>query len=323
MQRKSFVVACAATALVSGLPTNGAAAEAGYDLVTPTGTLFGTVNVPSGSAPKPVVLILAGSGPTDRDGNSPMLTLNIYRKLADALAGFGVASVRFDKRGIAGSRAALSSEADIRFDTYVADAAAWITKLRGDARFSRVAVAGHSEGSLIGMIAAQRAPVDAFISLDGAGFPASAVLGEQLRAQLQPYPDLRERAAKILTTLANGTTVAAADVPPALMSVFRPSVQPYLISWFKYDPRVEIAKLTSRVTIVHGTHDVQVPIDDGRALAAAHPGASFVSIDGLTHVLVNDPGTTLAEQKTGAYADAARPIDPALVRALVAAVTVS
>lgn len=321
MHRKSFIVACAASSLLGGWPLKSSAADADYDLVTPTGTLFGSINVPVGSARVPVVLIVAGSGPTDRNGNSPMLSLNMYRKLADALADRGIASVRFDKRGIAASHAALGAEADIRFDTYVADTAAWIAKLRGDARFSRVALAGHSEGSLVGMIAAERAPVDAFISLDGAGFPASTVLGNQLRAQLEPYPELRDRAAAVLTALTNGTAVAAADVPPALMTVFRPSVQPYLMSWFKYDPRVEIAKMTAPVTIVHGTHDVQVPIEGGRALAAAHPGATFVSIDNMTHVLVYDSGATLAEQKAGAYSDAGRPIDPTLVRALVTAIT--
>lgn len=321
MQRKSFIFACTATSVAGALPMSTSAAESAYDLVTPTGTLFGTVQFPNANGRVPVVLIVAGSGPTDRNGNGPALTLNTYLKLATALAERGIASVRYDKRGIARSHAALGAEADIRFDAIADDAAAWIAKLRADSRFSRVALAGHSEGSLVGMVAAQRAPVDAFISLEGAGFPANVVLGGQLRAQLQPYPDLRAQAEKIVTALMTGTTVAQADVPPALMSLFRPSVQPYLISWFKYDPRVEIAKLQGALTIVHGTHDVQVPIEDGRALAAAHPGATFVSIDGMTHVLVDDVGTTLAEQRNGAYADANRPLDATLVRTLVTAGT--
>jgi pimeloyl-ACP methyl ester carboxylesterase len=98
-------------------------------------------------------------------------------------------------------------------------------------------------------------------------------------------------------------------------------VQPYLISWFAYDPRVEISKTTGRITIVQGTHDVQVSVDDGKALAAARPGATFVLIDGMTHVLVDDPGTTIAEQVTGAYADASRPLDTRLVATLGGAVS--
>jgi pimeloyl-ACP methyl ester carboxylesterase len=291
------------------------AAESEYDLVTMTGTIFGTLTTPPGAPPIPVVLIIAGSGPTDRDGNGPTLKLDIYRKLAAALAERGIASVRYDKRGVAASHAALSSELEIRFDTYVDDAVAWIQKLRADPRFSRVIVAGHSEGSLIGMIAARRAPVDAFVSLEGAGLPAATVLAAQLQAQV---PTLAPQWQKILTTLSSGATVPAADVPPELAPLFRPSVQPYLISWFKYDPRVEIAKVAGRVVIVQGTHDIQVGVADGQALAAAAPSAKYVLIDGMTHVLTDDPGTTLAQQLTGAYADAARPLDATLIATLVA-----
>jgi pimeloyl-ACP methyl ester carboxylesterase len=323
MRRRTFLEACAAASVLAELPMNAGASESEseseYDLVTPTGTIFGTATVPAARGPLPVVLIVAGSGPVDRNGNGPMLALNMYLKLATALAAHGIASVRYDKRGMAASHAAMSAEADLRFDTYVDDAAAWIAKIRGDARFSRVVFAGHSEGSLIGAVAARRAPVDAFVSIEGAGFPASDVLSRQLAAQLQGSPAVLAQVRTILSALAAGRTVAAADIPPSLMSLFRPSIQPYLISWFKYDPRAEIAQVKAPVVIVQGTHDVQIPVEDGRALAQACPSADFVLIDGLTHVLTDDPGTTIAQQVTSAYADAERPLDDVLVRTLVAA----
>lgn len=321
MQRRAFVAACAATTVAAVVPLPAPAAESDYQLSTPTGTIFGTLQLPDRTGPVPVALIIAGSGPTDRNGNSPGLQLNTYQKLAAALAAGGIATVRYDKRGIAASHAAMTSESDIRFDAYVDDAAAWIKQLRRDTRFSRVALAGHSEGSLVGMIAAQHAPVDSYISLEGAGFPAADVLRAQLKGQLQPQPELAAQAEAIMSALSAGNTVAAADVPAALMALFRPSVQPYLISWFRYDPRLEIAKLTVAVTIVQGTHDVQVSVDDGKALAAARPGSTFALIDGMTHVLADDPGTTLAEQAGSVYVDPSRPLDATLVRRVVAAIT--
>src|SRR5690606_11236335 len=126
---------------------------------------------PAGGAPSPVVLIIAGSGPTDRDGNSPLLPgqNNSLRLLAEGLAQRGIATLRYDKRGIAESANAELREADLRFNTYVDDAAALLSRLHDDARFSRVSVVGHSEGALIAVMAAQKAAVDAIVSIAGAG----------------------------------------------------------------------------------------------------------------------------------------------------------
>jgi pimeloyl-ACP methyl ester carboxylesterase len=321
MQRNTFLATCAAASALGTVPLVAGASELDENLETPTGTIYGTLTLPAGRVKPPVVLVIAGSGPTDRNGNASTLVLNMYTKLAAALAERGIATVRYDKRGIAASAAAAPDETAIRFDTYVADGEAWIRKLRADGRFASVSVVGHSEGSLVGMIASQRAPVDAYVSLEGAGFPANVVLARQIATNLAPYPELKAQSDRILASLVSGKLVAASDVPTPLLSLYRPSVQPYLMSWFAYDPRVEIARATGRVTIVQGTHDVQVSIDDGKALAAARPTATFVLVDGMTHVLTDDPGTTLAEQVSGAYADASRPLDARLVTTLAAAVS--
>jgi len=313
-----FVTSLAATAAVSKPASEAVAAESDFNLDTPTGTIFGTLLFPSAGGPVPGALIVAGSGPTDRNGNSPSLALDTYKKLAVALADRGIASVRYDKRGVALSHAAGGDESTLRFGTYVDDAVAWLQKLHADKRFAGVSLVGHSEGSLLGMIAAQRAPVDAYISLEGAGFPADQILRTQLAAQPGIGADLVAECDRVLDRLVGGHTVT--DYPPALVALFRPSIQPYLISWFAYDPRIEIARLTGRVTIVQGTHDVQVAVADGRALASANAKATFVLIDGMTHVLSDDPATTLSAQLTGAYADAARPLDTRLIEATVKAI---
>lgn len=286
-------------------------------LTTSTGDLYGSLVVPSGPGKHPVVLIIAGSGPTDRDGNSPLYVVpgkllhpDTYRLLASALAADGIASLRYDKRGIAASAGAMAgrTESDLRFDDGIDDAAAWIRKLRADPRFSKIVVAGHSEGSLVGMVAAEHVKADGFISLEGAGRPAADVLREQLTDRGVPVAMF----GALLDSLSAGRTVA--DTPPELAALFRPSVQPYLISWFRYDPAAELRKLPYATLVVQGTNDVQVSMKDATLLAAAH-GARLLTIDGMTHVLKIGPADA-ATQFTSVYTDASIPLPSQLVSAI-------
>jgi len=308
-----IAAALAAMMLASVVP---AAPGDTIDLATPNGTIAGTLLLPA-TCPCPVVLIIAGSGPTDRDGNSPLLpgANNSLKYLAEALAAKGIASVRYDKRGIGASRAAMQGgEAELRFDDYVDDAAGWLAKLRADHRFTTVSVVGHSEGSLIGMIAARRAKADAFVSIAGAGRRAGAIIHEQLAARVPP--ELLAAADRTIAQLERGETPDSA--PPALGALFRPSVQPYLISWFKYDPAAEIAKLTIPTLIVQGTTDIQVSVADAKALGAAQPKATLVIVDGMNHVMKSVPADQAAQVKS--YGDPTLPVVPQLVDAIAALV---
>jgi hypothetical protein len=234
------------------------------------------------SKPVPVVLLIAGSGPTDRDGNSGMMGghNDSLKMLATDFAMNGIASLRYDKRGIGESAGAMTKESDLRFETYIDDAVAWCNQLH-EKRFSGVVIAGHSEGSLIGMVAAKKCGAAGFISLEGAGFPAADILRTQLKTRLPD--DLKEKNEAILKSLEAGKTVD--DTPPQLAALYRSSVQPYLISWFKYDPAKEIAALDVPVLIVQGTTDIQVSLDDAKRLAAANPKAKLVVIEGMNHIL--------------------------------------
>lgn len=271
----------------------------------------GTVELPAGAAPGPVVLLIAGSGPTDRNGNSPGATNDSLKQLAAGLSTLGIASVRYDKRGIAASAAAaIGGEAGLTIDQYADDAAAWITQLKHDASFTKIIVVGHSEGALIGLLAANRVRPDGYVSLEGAGERASIVLRQQLAGRLPPA--LAQENERILGALEQGKVAGA--VPPELAALYRPSVQPYLVSWFKYDPAVEFGKLTVPAEIIQGSTDLQVSISDARKLGAAGAGTPVIEIDGMNHVLKMARGDMQAQMKS--YTTPDMPVDPGLVSTL-------
>ena len=304
----SIVLLSSAGPASSGASTAPAPLDS-VSLVTPTGTIYGTLELPPGRGPFPLVVIIAGSGPTDRNGNSPLLPgkNNSLELLADGLRDRGIASVRYDKRGIGESAKAMVSEADLRFDMYADDAAAWVKQYSKDPRFTTITIVGHSEGSLLGMLAAQHSPTDGYVSLEGAGRPADQVLREQLGRQLPPA--LMTAANNALDTLLAGHTVA--NTPEALAALFRPSVQPYLISWLRVNPQTEIARLTIPVLIVEGTLDGQVPESDAKLLAAAQPRAKLLIIQGMNHVLKQVPADAAAQRNS--YGDPSIPDAPELI----------
>ena len=277
-------------------------------LHTSTGDLFGTLTLPANFTTGPVALIIAGSGPTDRNGNNPVMKNESLRMLAQALAVNAIASIRYDKRGIAESKAAMKSEASLRFEDYIKDAQDWIDLLKKDKRFNRVMVIGHSEGSLIGMVAAYK-KADGYISIAGAGRSADKILKEQLKAQPQSVKDL---SFPIIDSLVQGKTVS--NVDPMLYSLFRPDVQPYIISWFRYDPQAEIKKLAMPVLVVQGTSDIQVSTQDAELLAKANPHAQLVLIDGMNHIFKNVEGDRAANIAT--YNNPSLPINDKLVNAI-------
>ncbi len=242
-------------------------------------TLEGSLLIPEQGTGIPVALIIAGSGPTDRDGNNPAMKNNSLKLLATELLKNGIASLRYDKRGIGKSREAGLKESDLRFENYIEDAKGWIDFLAKDKRFNQIIVIGHSEGSLIGMIASQGKDVDKFVSIAGSGQSADKTLKKQLKAQ---PPMVLEIASPIIDKLVQGKTVK--DINPILHSLFRPSIQPYLISWFKYDPQKEIVKLKKPILIIQGTTDIQVDTKDANMLAEGNKKAEKRIINGMNHI---------------------------------------
>lgn len=246
--------------------------------------IHGTLTVPDGNKKVPVVLVIAGSGPTDRNGNSEKsgLNSNAYKMLATALQANGIACLRYDKRGIGTS--VVSNKADVRFDDMVSDATGFIKMLKADPRFSKVFVLGHSEGSLIGMIAAEKMHADGFISVAGAGERADIIIEKQIAVQ---SAELATQATILLDSLVKGYHVKVPD--NNLSGLFNASMQSYLISWLKYDPQQEIKKLKIPVLILQGNTDIQVGPADAALLKKAKPDAVLTEIDQMNHILKQAP----------------------------------
>lgn len=285
-------------------------------LKTSVGDIYGTLKVPDNKAPIPIAIIIAGSGPTDRDGNQPSMKSNAYKMLSDVLFYNNIATLCYDKRGIAKSKVEQKEE-DLRFDTYVDDVRAWIDQLSEDKRFSDIILIGHSEGSLIGMIAAQNnLKVTKYISIAGAGMSAPDILKEQLGKQMQGQPEtIKNMIFSYIDKLEQGESIT--DVPVYLNSLFRPSVQPYMISWFKYNPQTEISKLTIPVLLLQGTTDVQVGIDQVELLSKSSPKAQKVIIENMDHVMKISETTDMAEQLKNNYNNPDTPISKELTKTII------
>ncbi len=286
-------------------PLAATAGERPVKLARDFGALYGTLRTPDEGA-STVVLLVAGSGPTDRDGNNPLgVGAGTYRLLAEALDRAGIASLRYDKRAIGSSRLDdPSTRADLTFDMYVDDAAALADYLAGEG-FRRVVVAGHSEGALIALCAAQRTEaIAAVVSLAGPAYTVDEVLRVQLARQLAPAK--------------RGERVDMTYRAPELQGLFDASVQRFLITHMRHDPQREIRAVACPVLVVGGDNDLQVPADHAEALAAAQPRARKVVVAGMTHTLKHSDDRTLAGQIRTVYADASLPLAEGLVEPIVA-----
>lgn len=258
------------------------------------------------------ILIVAGSGPTDRNGNSPLgVAAAPYRMLAEAFEQEGISSLRFDKRGVAASGNALSREEDVNLDTYARDVNAWIDEAKRLSGANCVWVLGHSEGVLIGLLAAQEnAQICGLILVSGMGRRAGDVIREQLQANPAAAPLLPD-ALTALAGLEAGRQVDISAMNPGLLSLFRPSIQPYMISLLAADPVVLLRAYRGPVLVMHGTTDLQTSVQDAQLLASARPGIHLALLEGVNHVLKLAPPDRALNGAT--YRDAGLALAPRVV----------
>ena len=291
-----------------------AAASAAITAPGPQGPLEGTLLEAGKSAP--VVLIIPGSGPTDRDGNNPLgVTAAPYRLLAEALAAKGVSSARIDKRGMFGSKAAVADANKVTIADYAADTHNWVDAIHKRTGAKCVWVLGHSEGALVALASAQNPDgMCGVILVSGAGRRMSDIIREQLRANPANAPVL-DSAMAAIDSLEQGRHVDVTDMHPALQRLFAPQVQDFLIDMFRQDPARLAAAVKLPMLIVQGERDVQVSVADAKALATAQPKARLVLIPAMNHVL-KDVGSDDRAANVATYADPSLPVDSTAVDAI-------
>ncbi|MEP0985513.1 alpha/beta fold hydrolase [Ekhidna sp.] len=256
------------------------------------GGLKGTLSTPNKKT-KTAILLIAGSGPTDRNGNSAMgFVNNSLKMVSENLASAGYAVLRYDKRGIAESKKAVENPATIRFDQFVDDARSWLNFLKNEG-YKKLIIAGHSQGSLVGMLAAQNNEnVKAFISISGLSENAGDAIVRQLGAQSE---ELAMDARINIDSMKAGYSVN--KYSPYLISLFGPAIQPFLKSYMAYTPNDEIKKLSIPILLVNGSTDIQVGIDQAQSLKESYPDAELIILEGMNHILKDaplDPGANMA-----------------------------
>ncbi|ANY18845.1 Alpha/beta hydrolase family protein [Tsuneonella dongtanensis] len=313
MKKTIMAAALAATFAV------GANAQEPLTAPGPAGDLAGTLIRPAeGGA---VVIIIPGSGPTDRDGNNPGgITASSYRLLAEALHARGIGSLRIDKRGMFGSKAAIADPNAVTYADYAQDVARWVEAARRASGNDCVWVAGHSEGGSIALLAAQSPQgICGVILLAAPANRFSTILRKQLSANPANAPILPD-ALTAIDSFEKGERVDVANFHPALQAMFAPAVQGFLIDAMRYDPADLAAKLAVPLLVIQGEADIQVPRENGDALAKAQPDARYVVLPAMNHVLKAVPAGDM-QANLAAYADPSRPVMPEIVDAIAGFVT--
>lgn len=312
---KDILIAVAASCgAAAATAANTAPAESAIEAPGPSGPLKGTLLTPAGAG-GPVILIIPGSGPTDRDGNSPAGVLAApYRLLAEGLAAHGVTSVRIDKRGMFGSSAATADANAVTIPDYVADVRAWTHVIRQRTKASCVWLLGHSEGGLIAMAAAQNPEVCGLLLVAAPGRPMGEIIREQLKANPANAPVLSQ-ALPAIDALEAGKRVDTANMNPALLPLFRPAVQGFLISAFAFDPAKLLAGYGKPVLILQGQRDLQVREADAQALKSADPKATLILLPDVNHVLKSVASDDV-RANFATYGNSSLPLAPGVVESI-------
>jgi len=268
----------------------------------------GTLFLPENEISKTkLIILIAGSGPTNRNGNQVGTQNNSLKFLAEGLTQNGFAVFSYDKRIFAQMIAKTLDEKTLSFEDFINDAKDVVTYFKSQKKYSKIIIAGHSEGSLIGMVAAKD-NVDAYVSLAGAGRTADEVITEQV---VQNSPALKEAVEKDFALLKEGKTFENKN--QILYSLFRESVQPYMISWIKYHPQNEIKKLSIPILIINGTKDIQVPPSDAELLHTANPKSELKIIENMNHIFKE---IKMDDDNIKSYSDPKLPVIPELIHVM-------
>ena len=267
----------------------------------------GTLLTPDGIEQPPLVIFIAGSGPTDRNGNQALMKNDMLKKLAESLSERGIATFRYDKRVVKQLRTR-NLDKNIRFDDFVTDAKSVINHFKST--YSNLIVAGHSQGSLVGLLTLD-AGANGFISLAGAANSIDQIILEQIS---KSAPFFTADTKRVLDLLKSGQTTT--DFPPALSSIFNLDLQPFMSNWMQYNPKDLIKKLEIPVLIINGTKDLQVAITEAQQLKEAKEEAQLEIIENMNHLLFEINGDDLVNSKS--YNDNSYVVMPQVIEIITA-----
>lgn len=273
-----------------------------------TSLIDGTLLTPNDTNKPDLAIIIAGSGPTDRNGNQNFSKNNSLKHLAEALTNNGIATFRYDKRVVKQIKLG-KIDKRIKFDDFVEDAIAVLNYFKDQGVYNRIYIVGHSQGSLIGMLASQHG-ADGFISLAGAGQNIGDVLIEQVT---KTAPQFEEDTRRVVEKLKKGKS--AKDYPPALESIFNSDIQPFMINWMSYYPIKELKKLDIPILLINGTKDLQVSVKEAELLKAANDRAQLKIVENMNHVLFIFEGSDLENFKS--YNESWRPVSEELISSII------
>lgn len=268
----------------------------------------GTLLIPNDTEKPNLAIIIAGSGPTDRNGNQNLLKNNSLKKLAEGLSAKGIATFRYDKRIVKQIRKG-NVDMSIRFDDFITDAISVLKYFDTSETYNNIYIIGHSQGSLVGIVAAKEG-ADGFISLAGAGKPIDEVIIDQIT---NTAPIFTEDTKRVFSIMKEGKTTT--DFPQALTSIFNLEVQPFMMSWMQYNPQEEISTLEIPIVIINGTKDLQVSVDEANLLNKANSISIIKIIDNMNHILVPIQGDTLENSKS--YNESKRVISEELIQSII------
>lgn len=239
--------------------------------------LAGTLTLPAGTTAKvPALVLLQGSGPTDRDGNQPpAIRTDLLRQIADGLAQKGIATLRYDKRGMHANAPGRPANPDdyaayFSWDRFVDDAYAAYAFLRAQPAVDlhKVGLFGHSEGGLITLDLANRLAEGErprlLILAATPGRPLDAVLRDQIgRLLTEQKANQNQRKYflgendRILNAIRD-TGKVPDSVPPGLTALYPAYLGPFLQSWSRLNPAALAGRYPGPVLLIQGDADIQV-----------------------------------------------------------------
>jgi len=277
------------------------------EIATEKGTLYGTLAKADGRKDEVVVLI-AGSGPTDRDNNSLILSgkMDGFLQLSHALNQEGYSVFRYDKRVAGKSRDSFGPH-DMVFDDFVEDAILVVEEMQKNG-YEKIHLVGHSQGALVAIRVAQEKSVASVTHLCG----PSKHIDETFLRQLEILPkDLYEEAVEHFDTVRRGQEIGL--VSEELEPYFSDRTAPFLLNWMQYNPVEEAKAVQAPILFLAGGQDTQVLAEDLEDFQAVLENETYQVIPNMNHVLKSVQSD---RENQATYQDPSFPVDPILVETL-------